>query len=193
MKRSSITPAIQAVGGCPVVIKLLEGTKGLGVMLAESQKAAEGIIETFLLTGQNVLIQDFIEESRGCDIRAIVVGNKVVAAMRRIARDDEFRSNVYLGSSLQAITLTPEFEQAAVRSSQILGLNVSGVDLIESRSGVKVLEVNSSPGLEGIEQVTGIDVAGAIIGYLEKQRVSLQHPPKQPAKRFKLEQLVTVA
>lgn len=168
-QRSSIRPAIEAIGGSPVVIKLLEGTQGIGVILADTDKVAEAIIETFQSTRQNVLIQKFIKESRGRDIRAIVVGNRVVAAMRRIAFGDEFRSNIHRGGTMEPVTLDAKFEQAAVQATQIMGLHVAGVDLLESNAGPKVLEVNSSPGLEGIEETTKVDVAGAMIAFLEEQ------------------------
>jgi len=168
-QRSSIKPAIDAIGGSPVVIKLLEGTQGIGVILADTDKVAEAIIETFQSTRQNVLIQKFIAESRGRDIRAVVVGNRVVAAMRRTAFGDEFRSNIHRGGVAKAVNLDAKFEQAAVRATQIMGLHVAGVDLLESKEGPKVLEVNSSPGLEGIEETTGVDVAGAMIAFLEEQ------------------------
>ena len=149
--RADVMPAIERVGGAPVVIKLLEGTQGIGVILAPDIKIAEAIIETLHSTNQNVLIQSFISESRGRDIRALVVGDRVVAAMRRRAKGDEFRSNVHRGGTVEPVELTPEYEQAAVRSAQIMGLRVAGVDMLEGNEGPLVMEVNSSPGLEGIE------------------------------------------
>lgn len=167
--RADVRMAIAQVGGAPVVIKLLEGTQGIGVMLAPDVKIAESIIETLQSTKQNVLIQSFIAESRGRDIRALVVGDRVVAAMRRIARGDEFRSNVHRGGTVEKVALTAEFEEAAVRSAQIMGLRVAGVDMLEGNDGPLVMEVNSSPGLEGIERATGLDVAGAIIDFIDNQ------------------------
>jgi len=167
--RADVRPAIERVGGAPVVIKLLEGTQGIGVILAPQAKVAEAIIETLHSTNQNVLIQQFIAESRGRDIRALVVGDRVVAAMRRTAVGDEFRSNVHRGGSVEAISLTPEYERAAVRSAQIMGLRVAGVDMLEGNDGPLVMEVNSSPGLEGIETATKLDVAGAIIDYISHE------------------------
>jgi ribosomal protein S6--L-glutamate ligase len=167
--RGDVRGAIKQVGGAPVVIKLLEGTQGIGVILAPEVKVAEAIIETLHSTKQNVLIQRFIAESRGRDIRALVVGDRVVAAMRRVAVGDEFRSNVHRGGTVEPVELTHEFEQAAVRSAQIMGLRVAGVDMLEGASGPLVMEVNSSPGLEGIERATGLDVAGAIIDYIGNQ------------------------
>ncbi|WP_308798440.1 RimK family alpha-L-glutamate ligase [Agromyces silvae] len=167
--RADLRQAIERVGGAPVVIKLLEGTQGIGVILAPQVKVAEAIIETLHSTKQNVLIQKFIAESRGRDIRALVVGDRVVAAMRRVASGDEFRSNVHRGGSVEPVELTPEYEQAAVRSAQIMGLKVAGVDMLEANEGPLVMEVNSSPGLQGIETATKLDVAGAIIDYIANQ------------------------
>jgi ribosomal protein S6--L-glutamate ligase len=167
--RADVRPAIERVGGAPVVIKLLEGTQGIGVILAPQVKVAEAIIETLHSTKQNVLIQKFIAESRGRDIRALVVGDRVVAAMRRSAAGDEFRSNVHRGGSVESVTLDPVYEQTAVRAAQIMGLRVAGVDMLEGEDGPLVMEVNSSPGLQGIEQATGLDVAGAIIDYIANQ------------------------
>lgn len=164
--RADVRPAIERVGGAPVVIKLLEGTQGIGVILAPEAKVAEAIIETLHSTRQNVLIQRFVSESRGRDVRALVVGDRVVAAMRRTATGDEFRSNVHRGGNVQPIDLPAEYEEAAVRSAQIMGLKVAGVDMLESNEGPLVMEVNSSPGLEGIERATQLDVAGAIIDHI---------------------------
>ena len=167
--RADVRLAIERVGGAPVVIKLLEGTQGIGVILAPEVKTAEAIIETLNSTKQNVLIQSFIAESRGRDIRALVVGDRVVAAMRRRASGDEFRSNVHRGGTVEPVELTPEYELAAVRSAQIMGLRVAGVDMLEGNDGPLVMEVNSSPGLEGIETATKLDVAGAIIDFIDNQ------------------------
>jgi ribosomal protein S6--L-glutamate ligase len=167
--KSDVLPAIERVGGAPVIIKLLEGTQGVGVILADSVKVAQAIIETLQSTKQNVLIQRFVKESKGRDIRALVVGDRVVAAMRRVAQGDEFRSNVHRGGSVEPVELDPAFEEAAVRSAQIMGLKVAGVDMLEGNDGPQVMEVNSSPGLEGIETATKLDVAGAIIDYIDNQ------------------------
>ncbi|MEM8835256.1 MAG: 30S ribosomal protein S6--L-glutamate ligase [Planctomycetota bacterium] len=164
--RKDILPAIERVGGAPVVIKLLEGTQGVGVILAESTKVAEAIIETLHGARQNVLVQKFVAESRGKDIRAFVVGDRVVAAMRRVAQGQEFRSNVHRGGKAERVELPPEYEQTAVRSAQIMGLRVAGVDMLEAHDGPQVMEVNSSPGLKGIEEATGLDVAGAVIDFI---------------------------
>lgn len=167
--REDVAPAIERVGGAPVVIKLLEGTQGIGVILAPDAKVAEAIIETLHSTNQNVLIQGFVKESKGRDIRALVVGDRVVAAMRRTAQGDEFRSNVHRGGSVAKVELDPEYERTAVRAAQIMGLKVAGVDMLEGNEGPLVMEVNSSPGLEGIEAATKLDVAGAIVDFMAHQ------------------------
>ena len=167
--RADVLPAIERVGGAPVVIKLLEGTQGIGVILAPDTKVAEAIVETLQSTKQNVLIQRFVAESKGRDIRALVVGDRVVAAMRRVAQGDEFRSNVHRGGQVEAVELDPAYEETAVRSAQIMGLRVAGVDMLESDDGPSVMEVNSSPGLEGIETATKLDVAGAIVDHIANQ------------------------
>ena len=167
--RNDVLPAIERVGGAPVVIKLIEGTQGIGVLLAESVKTAEGIVELLQSQKQNVLIQKFVAESKGRDIRAFVVGDRVVAAMRRVAQGQEFRSNVHRGGIAEAVELSDEYRETAVRCTQILGLQVAGVDMLEGKDGPQVMEVNSSPGLEGIETATGLDVAGAVIEYIAAQ------------------------
>jgi len=167
--RKDVLPAIDRVGGAPVVIKLIEGTQGIGVLLAESVKTAEGIVELLQSQKQNVLIQKFVSESKGRDIRAFVVGDRVVAAMRRVAQGQEFRSNVHRGGMGEPVELSEEYRETAVRCTQILGLQVAGVDMLESKNGPQVMEVNSSPGLEAIETCTGLDVAGAVIEYIAAQ------------------------
>lgn len=167
--KKDVLPAIDRVGGAPVVIKLIEGTQGIGVLLAETVKAAESIIELLQSQKQNVLIQKFVAESKGRDIRAFVVGDRVVAAMRRVAQGQEFRSNVHRGGVAEAVDLPPEYEETAVRAAQILGLRVAGVDMLEGKTGPQIMEVNSSPGLEGIETCTGLDVAGAVVEYIAAQ------------------------
>lgn len=156
------------VGGAPVVIKLLEGTQGVGVVLGETKKAAESVIEAFRGLNANFMVQEFIKEAGNSDIRCLVVGNKVVAAMKRTGKDGDFRSNLHRGGSATLVKITPEERSTAVRSAKIMGLNVAGVDLLRSNHGPVVMEVNSSPGLEGIENATGKDVAGSIIQFLEK-------------------------
>lgn len=167
--RADVLPAIEQVGGQSVVIKLLEGTQGIGVILAPDKRVAEAVIETLQSTKQNVLIQRFIAESKGKDIRAFVIGDRVVAAMRRSAVGDEFRSNVHRGGTTQVVELDAEYERVAVQSAQIMGLRVAGVDMLESDHGPLVMEVNSSPGLEGIEGATDLDIAGAIVDYIASQ------------------------
>ncbi|KZZ13150.1 alpha-L-glutamate ligase, partial [Oleiphilus sp. HI0080] len=167
--KKDVLPAIERVGGAPVIIKLIEGTQGIGVLLAETVNMAESIIELLQSQKQNVLIQKFVAESKGKDIRAIVVGDRVVAAMRRVAQGQEFRSNVHRGGIAEAVELSQDYIDTAVRATQIMGLTVAGVDMLESASGPQIMEVNSSPGLEGIETCTGLDVAGAIIDYIAAQ------------------------
>jgi ribosomal protein S6--L-glutamate ligase len=166
----SVLPAIERMGGPPIIIKLLEGTQGIGVILADSTRVAQAIVETLQGPGgKNVLLQQFVAESRGRDIRAFVVGGQVVAAMRRIATGDEYRSNVHRGGRVEGVDLDPEYARTAVQAAQILGLRVAGVDMLESKDGPSVTEVNASPGLEGIERATGIDVAQAIAQHIEDE------------------------
>lgn len=159
---------IQMTGGTPLVIKLLEGTQGIGVVLAETHKAAESVIEAFRGLKTNILVQEYIKESKGRDIRCFVVGDKVVAAMERISNTGDFRSNIHRGGTGHAIKITPEERSTAVRSAKIMGLNIAGVDILRSNHGPVVMEVNSSPGLQEIERTTGKDIAGWIIDYIEK-------------------------
>lgn len=158
---------IKLVGGPPVIIKLLEGTQGVGVVLAESSKAAKSTIEAFYGLKTNVLIQEYIAESNGADIRAFVVGNKVVAAMKRQGHAGEFRSNLHRGGKAEAIQLDTNQEKAALQAARALGVRVAGVDMILSNRGPMIMEVNSSPGLEGIEKITGINVSELIVSYIE--------------------------
>ena len=159
---------LKLVGGAPVVIKLLEGTQGVGVVLAETTKAAESVIEAFRGPKANFMVQEFIKEAGGADIRCFVVGDKVVASMIRQGKEGEFRSNLHRGGSAKLVKITPQERLTAVRSAQVMGLNVAGVDLLRSAHGPVVMEVNSSPGLEGIEHATQRDVAGMIIEFIEK-------------------------
>jgi len=159
---------IKLVGGAPLVVKLTEGTQGIGVVLAETKGAAESVIEAFRGLKANILVQEFIKEAGGADIRCLIVGDKVVAAMKRQAADGEFRSNLHRGGSAALIKITPEERSTAVRAAKSMGLNVAGVDILRSNHGPVVMEVNSSPGLEGIENATGKDVAGMIIEFIEK-------------------------
>ena len=159
---------LDMVGGAPAVIKLLEGTQGIGVVLAETRKAAESVIEAFMGLKANILIQEFIREAGGADIRCLVVGDRVVAAMKRQGKEGEFRSNLHRGGTASLVRLTPEERSTAVRAAKIMGLNVCGVDILRSNHGPVVMEVNSSPGLEGIESATEKDIAGMIIQFIEK-------------------------
>ncbi len=168
-RKTAVLGAIDLVGGAPVVLKLLEGTQGTGVILAEKAKTAEAVVETLQSARQNVLIQHFVEEAKGRDVRAFVVGDRVVASMRRIAKAGEYRSNVHRGGRTEAVELPPEYQRTAVRAAHTLGLRVAGVDVLETAQGPRILEVNSSPGLEGIEGATGVDVAGAIIEAIETE------------------------
>jgi len=164
-----IQDLLEVAGGAPVVIKLLEGTQGIGVVLAETNNAAESVIQAFMGLKANIMIQEFIKEAGGADIRCFVVGDKVVAAMKRQGPEGEFRSNLHRGGSANLVRLTPGERSTAVRAAKIMGLGVCGVDLLRSNHGPVVMEVNSSPGLEGIEGASGKDVAGIIIQHLEKR------------------------
>ena len=159
---------INIVGGAPLVIKLVEGTQGIGVVLAETDKAAESVIQAFRELEAYILVQEFISEANGTDIRCFVVGKKVVAAMRRQGPAGEFRSNLHRGGTAEKVKLTPEERSTAVRSAKAMGLNICGVDILRSNHGPVVMEVNSSPGLEGIETTTGVDVADHIVRFLER-------------------------
>jgi ribosomal protein S6--L-glutamate ligase len=163
-----IAGLLDVVGGTPVVIKLLEGTQGLGVVLAETKKAAESVIGAFRQLDANILVQEYIKESKGADIRAFVVGGRVVAAMKRTSAPGEFRSNLHRGGTAEAITLTPQERATSVKAARTMGLNVAGVDLLQADRGPVVLEVNSSPGLEGIEKSSQKDVARSMIEYVEQ-------------------------
>ncbi|SFK71892.1 30S ribosomal protein S6--L-glutamate ligase [Methylophaga sulfidovorans] len=159
---------IKMVGGAPLVIKLLEGTQGIGVVLAETEQAAESVIEAFMGMKANILVQEFIKEAGGADIRCFVVGDKVVASMKRQGKEGEFRSNLHRGGSANLIRISPLERATAVRAAKTMGLNVCGVDLLRSNHGPVVMEVNSSPGLEGIENATGKDIASMIIDFIER-------------------------
>ena len=163
-----IPDLISMVGGAPLVIKLLEGTQGIGVVLCETEKAAESVLEAFMGLKANIMVQEYIREAGGADIRCLVVGDKVIAAMKRQAKPGEFRSNLHRGGTASLIKITPEERMTAVRAAKVMGLSVAGVDILRSNHGPVVMEVNSSPGLEGIETTTGKDVAGLIIDYIEK-------------------------
>ncbi|WP_421868302.1 30S ribosomal protein S6--L-glutamate ligase [Motiliproteus sp.] len=167
-KATDIPDLLDMVGGAPVVLKLLEGTQGIGVVLAETRKAAESVLEAFMGLKVNIMVQEFIKEAGGADIRCLVIGDKVVAAMKRQGKEGEFRSNLHRGGTASLIRITPKERATAVLAAKTMGLNVAGVDLLRSERGPLVMEVNSSPGLEGVETATGKDVASAIIGFIEK-------------------------
>ena len=170
-----IQDLLKEVGGAPLVIKLLEGTQGIGVVLAETQKAAESVIQAFMGLKANIMVQEFIKEAGGADLRCFVVGDRVVASMKRQGPEGEFRSNLHRGGSASLVRLTPEERSTAVRAARVMGLGVCGVDLLRSNHGPVVMEVNSSPGLEGIEKASEKDVAGIIIQYMEKRVAEVAH------------------
>ncbi|MBD5769561.1 30S ribosomal protein S6--L-glutamate ligase [Marinomonas colpomeniae] len=167
-KPDNIKDLIKNVGGAPVVIKLLEGTQGIGVVLADTTKAAEAIIEAFMGLKANILVQEFIKEAGGSDIRCLVVGGKIVAAMKRQGAEGEFRSNLHRGGSAEIVKLTQEEQDTAINAAKAMGLNFCGVDLLRSQNGPMVMEVNSSPGLEGIETATGENIAGMVFDFIEQ-------------------------
>ena len=171
-KPDDVKDLIKNVGGAPLVVKLLEGTQGIGVVLADTDKAAESIIEAFMGLRANILVQEFIAEAGGADIRCLVVGGKVVAAMKRQGADGEFRSNLHRGGSAQLVRLSKDERATAVNAAKVMGLNVCGVDILQSKRGPVVMEVNSSPGLEGIEQATEKDIAGMIFKFIEEKAVA---------------------
>jgi ribosomal protein S6--L-glutamate ligase len=167
-KDKDLDNLIESVGGAPCVVKLLEGTQGIGVILAENQKAAKSVLEAFMKLKANMLVQEFIKEAGGADIRVFVVDGQIVGSMKRQAKEGEFRSNLHRGGSAQVIDLTPEERATAIKAVKKLGLGIAGVDLLQSSRGPLVMEVNSSPGLEGIEGATGVDIAGKILEYVER-------------------------
>lgn len=184
-KPDDVEDLINMVGGAPLVIKLLEGTQGIGVVLAETKKASESVIEAFMGLKANILVQQFIKEAGGADIRCFVIGDKVVAAMKRQGAEGEFRSNLHRGGTASVIRITPEERSTAVRAASTLGLNVAGVDLLRSNHGPVVMEVNSSPGLQGIESATGKDVADMQIEFIEKRMAEGGKPSTRTKTRGK--------
>jgi len=166
---SQTEEVVKLAGGAPLVVKLLEGTQGIGVVLTDTDRSAKSVIEAFRGVNVNILVQEFIKEAGGSDIRALVIGGKVVAAMKRQGAEGEFRSNLHRGGSAQTVKISPDERLTAVRAAKSLGLNVCGVDMLRANHGPVVMEVNSSPGLEGVENATGIDIAGKIIEFLEKE------------------------
>jgi ribosomal protein S6--L-glutamate ligase len=161
--RDEVPLAVDQVGGLPCIMKLIQGTQGVGVLIASSMSEVEGMLDTLWHLGQEILLQELIGESRGKDLRALVIGDRVVAAMRRTARQGEFRSNIHRGGEAQAVALPPDYRDAAVKAARIIGLDVAGVDMLESRAGPKIMEVNSSPGFEGLETATGVDIAALYV------------------------------
>ncbi|MFO6424413.1 30S ribosomal protein S6--L-glutamate ligase [Motilimonas sp. KMU-193] len=171
-KPDDVKDLLEMVGGAPVVIKLLEGTQGIGVVLAETRKAAESVIEAFMGLKANIMVQEYIKEAGGADIRCFVIGDKVIAAMKRQAGEGEFRSNLHRGGSASLVKITPAERRTAIAAARAMGLNVAGVDLLRSERGPLVMEVNSSPGLEGIEKATGKDIADLIVSFIEQNAAS---------------------
>ncbi len=165
---AGLDTALALVGGAPAIVKLQQGTQGIGTMIADTAQAANALLETFWAMGQDIVLQEYIRESKGRDVRVIVVGGEVVAAMRRIAKKGEFRANLHRGGRATPLKLTKRYADAAIRAAKSMGLEVAGVDMLEGKRGPKILEINSSPGLEGVERATGVDVAGAIVEYAER-------------------------
>lgn len=163
-----IDDLIKLVGNVPLVIKLLEGTQGIGVVLAETKKAAQSVIQAFMGLKTNIIVQEFIKESKGADIRCLVVGDKVVAAIKRQAEPGEFRSNLHRGGGASVVKISKQERELAIKAVKVMGLKFAGVDILRSDRGPLIMEVNSSPGLEGVEKMTGVDIAGKVIEYLEK-------------------------
>jgi ribosomal protein S6--L-glutamate ligase len=166
---AGLDAALSLVGGAPAIVKLQQGTQGIGTMIADTTQAAHALLETFWAMGQDIVLQEYVRESKGRDVRIIVVGGQVVAAMRRIAKRGEFRANLHRGGSAVPLALTKRYQDVAKRASEVMGLEIAGVDVLEGRKGPRILEINSSPGLEGIERATGVDVAGAIIDHAERR------------------------
>ena len=175
-----IPDLITMVKGAPLVIKLLEGTQGIGVVLAETNQAAESVIQAFMGMKANIMVQEYIKEAKGADIRCFVIGDKVVASMKRQAAEGEFRSNLHRGGTASVIRITPEERSTAIRAAKAMGLRVAGVDLLRSNHGPVIMEVNSSPGLQGIETATGKDIAGLIIEHIEKNAAPNRKAPPKP-------------
>ena len=172
---SHINNLIKLVGGAPLVIKLVEGTQGVGVVLAETQKAAESVMQTLMGLNANIIIQEYIKEANGSDLRCLVIGETVVAAMKRQAEPGEFRANVHRGGTTEIVKITKQEREMAVKAAKVMGLRMAGVDILRSARGPLILEINSSPGLEGIEKATDKDIAGMIISHIEKNAKPIGH------------------
>lgn len=181
---TAVASVLKLVGGCPVIVKLQQGSQGIGTMIAETPQAVTSLLETFWAMGQDIILQEYIRESKGRDVRAIVVGKHVVAAMRRTARKGEFRSNLHRGGVGVGIDLPPDYRKTAIKAAHLMGLEVAGVDMVETKTGPKVLEVNASPGLEGIEKASGVDVATAIVTYAERFATKWRGGSKQALARL---------
>jgi ribosomal protein S6--L-glutamate ligase len=175
--RDEVEAAVEMVGGLPCIIKLIQGTQGVGVMIANTQTEVEGMLDTLWTLGQEILLQELVAESRGKDVRALVVGDRVVAAMRRTARAGDFRSNIHRGGVAEAVALDREYSEAAVKAARVMGLEVAGVDMLEARTGPKIMEVNSSPGFEGLEAATGVDIATLYVQHAIDYARTRQAPP----------------
>jgi ribosomal protein S6--L-glutamate ligase len=165
---AGVEAALELVGGCPAIVKLQQGTQGIGTMIAETPQAVHSLLETFWAMGQDIVLQEYVRESKGRDVRVIVVGGRVIAGMRRVAKAGEFRSNLHRGGRGDKVVLPRTYRSVAIRATKAMGLEVAGVDMLEGRSGPKILEINSSPGLEGVERASGVDVASAIISRAER-------------------------
>ncbi len=164
---AGLEAALELVRGCPAIVKLQQGTQGIGTMIADTAQAAHALLETFWAMGQDIVLQEYVRESKGRDVRVIVVGGKVIASMRRVAKKGEFRANLHRGARGMGLTLSARYRSVAVRAAREMGLEVAGVDMLEGKSGPRVLEINSSPGLEGIERASGVDVAAAVVAHAE--------------------------
>lgn len=178
--------ALSLVGGCPAIVKLQQGAQGIGTMIAETPQAAHALLETFWAMGQDIVLQEYVKESKGKDIRAIVVGGEVIASMRRVAKRGEFRANLHRGARADAVELPARFRRAAIDAATVMGLEVAGVDILEGKRGPRILEINSSPGLEGIERATGVDIAAAIVEYAARF-ARARKPPTRAAVNKRLE------
>jgi ribosomal protein S6--L-glutamate ligase len=176
---AGVEAALGLVGGCPAIVKLQQGTQGIGTMIAETPQAVHSLLETFWAMGQDIVLQEYVRESKGRDIRALVVGGRVVASMRRVAKPGEFRSNLHRGGKGDRVVLPKSYRGVAIHAAKAMGLEVAGVDMLEGRGGPKILEINSSPGLEGIEKASGVDVAGAVVQHAERYAVLHKHITKK--------------
>jgi ribosomal protein S6--L-glutamate ligase len=163
--RDEVPAAVEMIGGLPCIIKLIQGTQGVGVMIASTMAEVQGLLDTLWTLGQEIILQELVAESRGKDVRALVIGDRVVAAMRRTARAGEFRSNIHRGGEATALELPRDYAEAAVKAARVMGLEVAGVDMLEARTGPKIMEVNSSPGFEGLEEATGLDIASLYVAH----------------------------